>query len=138
MTLYHAQNITFEVQDEANSVIWHALKSARLQQCDVNHTPVASSHLSESPWRALLSDAGERSIRISLRAYRSDNAADSILSNAALTRRHVTARLTLADGTLLEGEFAVSRMQWGGEGSALEEMVVTIESAGDVNVTELS
>lgn len=132
--LYHAQNITVEVQDTLSPAVWHALGSANLQQYEVNHTAVQVNEIAESPWRRLLDGAGERSIRLSVRAYVEDGEACAALNAAGLTREARVMRLTLADGAQLEGSFMVQRLQRGGAADGLEEMTIRLESAGEITV----
>lgn len=71
---------------------------------------------------------------LSVRAYRSDGAADEFVSDAAFARSHISIRFTLAQGTVMSGDCAVTRLQWGGGADGLEEMVFQLESAGDFTI----
>ncbi len=134
MQLYPAQNILCEVEDPAESGSWYALKAAQLQEYEINHRPVVSKVVSAQPWRQMVDGVGERSIRLSLRSYRSDGEAEGITTGAAVSRSHVNCRFTLGDNTQLSGPFMVQRMQWGGASDDLEYFNVRFESAGVISV----
>lgn len=135
MTVYHAQGIRVEIQDANDALLWHPLQAAKLQEYEVNHRPVVSGHVADSAWQELLADSGARSVRLSVRAYHSDGAADAMVDVAALNRSALTMRFTLSNSRRLEGAFVVTRLQMGGDAEGLEEMAIRFESAGDVVVT---
>lgn len=116
-----------------------ALAGVRTKNLSINNEPVDVTNDDSDGWRTLLTEAGEKTVNLSLSGIVIDGGlkeeamADSDASPQADLVRHVT--LTYPDGGVIEGDFFLASYTETGEYNGAATFDCELQSTGAVSFT---
>lgn len=101
----------------------------------LNQQLVDSTHKQSGAWRALLAEAGIRSISLTGNGIFTDSAAEETVRAIAFAGLINNFRLQFGNGDMLEGAFQITSYERAGDYDGEENFQLTLESAGTITFT---
>lgn len=102
----------------------------------INNEQVDITTKDEAPWRALLGDAGLRSLSVSGSGVFLDDTAIKEMKDRALDGALEEFQIVFGDGDTVEATMQVATFERAGEHNAEETYTCTLESSGTINWNE--
>lgn len=132
MTNYSGRTLLLKTGTWAGGTTIADCKSHSLK---LNNEQVDVTNKSSDGYRTLLAGAGTRSLDVSLAGVVSNDAGFEALQGAAFSNGIGTYSMQWADGDTLEGSFAVTDWEVGGEHNGEQTFSATLQSSGSWTFT---
>lgn len=138
MVAQAGQDVLIKLEDGLISDNYIAVAGIRAKTIQLNAGVVNATHTGSSGgWRELLSGAGVKSVRVSGSGVFRDEASDTRMRNAFMSREAVNWKLIIPDFAELTGPFLISQLSYAGDFDGEATFALTLESAGEVSVLEV-
>ena len=130
-TAYKGRLLLIKVSTGASPEVYNTLMGVRSRQISINNEMVDITDDQTAPFRALLGDAGNRTITLTASSIAKDDTAyQRIQENAHNPQTVESYLIQFPNGDIIEGEFHLSTLEESAEYNAAQEFSVTLESAG--------
>lgn len=138
MATQAGQNVLIKLEDEANPGAFLTVAGIRAKTISLNAGLVDATHTgSAGGWRELLSGAGVKTVKVTGSGVFRDDACDKRMCDVFLQRLHADWQLIVPDFARFAGPFQISQLTYGGDFDGEATFSITLESAGEVSVTDL-
>lgn len=138
MGIQAGQDVLIKIESIASSGNFISVAGIRAKSIQLNAGLVDATHAgSAGGWREILPGAGVKSVRVTGSGVFRDEASDARMRDVFLSRAAVNWKLIVPDFAEFTGPFLISQLSYGGDYDAEAEFSLTLESAGDVSVTEI-
>lgn len=121
--------LLIKASDGASPPSYSTVMGVRSRTVTINNEQTDITDSDNAPWRALLEDAGLRSITINASGVYKDDTAGQDVFDYAMTGAVQSYLIQFPNGDLLEGEFQVGSYEGGGEHTAEQTFSIVLESA---------
>ncbi len=122
--------LLIKVSTGASPEVYNTLLGVRSRSISINNEMVDITDDQTAPFRALLADAGLRTITMTMSGIAKDDEAYQKIQDNAHSAIVESYLVQFPNGDLLEGEFHLSTLDESGEYNAAQEFSITLESAG--------
>ena len=133
MTNYAGKTFLLKVGTIAAGVVVGDCKAHSLK---LNNDQVDITNKSSAGWRTFLSGAGVQSVEISLNGVMTNDAGYETLQGYCLANSINTMSMQWGDSDGIEGSFAASGLEIGGEYNGEQTFSVTLMSSGQPTFTQ--
>lgn len=138
MATQAGQDVLIKLEDGVTSGNFISVAGIRAKSLQLNAGLVDATHTeSAGGWRELLSGAGVKSMRVTGSGVFKDAASDTRIRSVFLGREAVNWQLIVPDFAEFTGAFLISQLTYGGDFDGEAVFSITLESAGEVSVTEI-
>lgn len=127
---YKGRLLLIKVSTGVSPTAYNTLMGVRSRTITINAEEVDITDSDNAPYRALLEDAGIRSVSITASGVYKDDQAMHDVVDASLTGRIESYLVQFPNGDTLEGEFQISTSELGGEFNAEQTYSITLASGG--------
>lgn len=132
MPAERGRKIAIQIGDGTSPGNFTTVGGIRSKSISLNNEAVDITDDDSAPWRALLEDAGIRSVSISGSGIWKGGAIIEDLEDAVMDGTHREARLIFENGDYFQGHFQITSMETGGEHNAERTFSISLESSGEV------
>lgn len=138
MATQAGQDVLIRLEDGVTPGNFITVAGMRAKTIQLNAGVVDATHTgSAGGWRELLSGAGVKSVRVSGSGVFRDEASDTRMREVFMSRTAVSWQLVVPDFAQLTGPFLISQLSYGGDFDGEATFSLTLESAGEIGVTEV-
>ena len=121
-----------KVGDGASPPAFATVAGLRTTQLSINGEMVAITNKGSGGWRALLGQAGVRSVSVAGAGVFTGSAAEARLKASALSGALDDYRLSFESGETMTGRFLVTRLDYAGDFNGERSYTLALESSGAV------
>ena len=133
MTPQKGAAFLLKIGDGGDPPSYTTVAGLRTTQMSINGETVVVTHKESGGWRDLLSGAGTRSVSVSASGIFLDDAAAARLRSNALAGVLDDYRLSFEDGSAMNGQFLVQRLDYAGDFNGERTYALQLESSGTVS-----
>ncbi len=133
MTPQKGAAFLLKIGDGGDPPSYTTVAGLRTTQMTINGETVVVTHKESGGWRDLLSGAGTRSVSVSASGIFLDDAAAARLRSNALAGVLDDYRLSFEDGSAMNGQFLVQRLDYAGDFNGERTYALQLESSGTVS-----
>lgn len=138
MATQAGQDVLIKLEDGLTPGNFVTVAGIRAKAIQLNAGLIDATHTgSAGGWRELLSGAGVKSVRVTGSGVFRDEASDLRMRSVFLSRAQISWKLIIPDFAEFTGPFQISQLTYGGDFDGEATFSVTLESAGEVVVTDL-
>ena len=138
MATQAGQDVLIKLETAGAPGSYISVAGIRAKTISLNAGLVDATHTgSAGGWRELLSGAGVKSVRVTGSGVFRDEASDQRMREVFLSRAHVNWQLIVPDFARFTGPFLISQLSYGGEFDGEAVFSLTLESAGEITVSEI-
>ncbi|MAP96623.1 MAG: phage major tail protein, TP901-1 family [Ponticaulis sp.] len=138
MAIQAGQDVLLKLEDGVTPGNFVSVAGIRAKTIALNAGLVDATHTgSAGGWRELLSGAGVKSVRVTGSGVFRDEASDTRIREAFMSREAVDWQLIIPDFAQFSGAFLISQLTYGGDFDGEAVFSITLESAGEIGVTEI-
>lgn len=130
MAAQKGRSVLIKVSDGGSPDVFTTVGGIRSRTFTVNNESVDITDSDNAPWRALLGDAGLRSISVSGSGVFKDDASYNIVEDLSFSGLNRDFQLVLANSDYIQGSFQIASLSYAGEHNGEQTYDVTLESAG--------
>ncbi len=132
MAAQKGRSILLKLSDGTSPGAFTTIGGIRSKTVTINNETVDITTDTSAPWRALLGDAGLRTVSVSGSGVFENDATIILVENLALLGTLEEFQMVFPNGVTLQGVFQVASFEHGGEHTAEQTYSITLESAGIV------
>lgn len=121
-----------KIGDGGNPVAYETVAGLRTTQLSINGDTVVVTHKESGGWRELLSGAGTRSVSVSAAGIFLGSTAEETVRSHALAGTVTDYELSFEDGSKMQGQFLVQRLDYAGDFNGERNYTMQLESSGPV------
>ena len=132
MTAQKGSAFLLKIGDGAQPPSYETVAGLRTTQLSINGDTVVVTHKESGGWRDLLSGAGTRSVSVSAAGIFLGSAAEAAVRSHALAGTIEHYELSFEDGSKLQGQFLVQRLDYAGDLTGERNYTLQLESSGQV------
>lgn len=132
MTAQKGSAFLLKIGDAATPPAYTTVAGLRTTQLSINGDLVVVTSKDSGGWRELLSGAGVRSVSVSAAGIFLGSAAENQVRGNALAGTIAPYRLSFEDGSKLDGQFLVAKLEYAGDFNGERNYTMTLESSGPV------
>lgn len=129
MAAQKGRSILIKISDGSSPASFTTIAGLRSKTITINNETVDITTADEAPWRQLLGDTGLRSVSVSGSGVFQDDAAMNSVEDLAMDGTLQEFQLVFGNGDIMQGMFAVSSFEHGGEHTAEQTASISLESA---------
>ncbi len=138
MATQAGQDVLIKLQDGITAGNFIAVAGIRAKSIQLNAGVIDATHTQSSGgWRELLSGAGVKSVRVTGSGVFRDDASDARMRDLFLSRSLVDWKLIVPDFAEFTGPFLISQLSYGGDFDGEATFAITLESAGEITVSDI-
>ena len=131
MVAFKGRNILIKASDNTSPGSFLSIGGLRNKGTTINNELVDVTDSDNAPWRALLEDAGLRTLSISGQGvFKDDTAARRVKLDAAQGAKR-DYQIVFPNGDMITGSFMVSSFERSGNYNEAETYSMTLENAGE-------
>lgn len=132
MAAQSGANFLLKISDGAATPNFQTVAGLRTTQMAIAGMAVVVTTKDSAGWRDLLSGAGVRSISVSAAGVFMGSAAEAQIRANALTGALASYQLCFEDGSRMQGQFLVQKLEYAGDFNNERSYTLTLESSGAV------
>ncbi|HWU02225.1 MAG TPA: phage major tail protein, TP901-1 family [Novosphingobium sp.] len=121
-----------KISDGASPPVFNTVAGLRTTQMTIAGQAVTITTKDSAGWRDLLSGAGARSVSVSAAGVFMGSAAESRVMALALSGTLCACQLSFEDGSKVQGNFLVQKLEYSGDYNNERSYTLTLESSGAV------
>ncbi|NOW44884.1 TP901-1 family phage major tail protein [Novosphingobium sp. SG751A] len=132
MTAQSGAAFLLKITDGAATPTFNTVAGLRTTQMSIAGQAVAITTKDSAGWRDLLSGAGARTISVSAAGVFMGSAAETRIRTNALGGVIDTYQLSFEDGSKMQGQFLVQKLEYSGDYNNERSYTIQLESSGPV------
>lgn len=132
MAAQSGANFLLKISDGAATPNFQTVAGLRTTQMAIAGMAVVVTTKDSAGWRDLLSGAGVRSISVSAAGVFMGSAAEAQIRANALTGALAFYQLCFEDGSRMQGQFLVQKLEYAGDFNNERSYTLSLESSGAV------
>lgn len=125
-----------KLSNGATPAVYQTVAGLRTTQMSVSGQAVTITSKDSGGWRDLLSGGGARSVSISAAGIFMGSAAESQILALAMSGTIASYQLTFQDGSVLQGNFLVQKLDYSGDYNSERSYTIQLESSGAVGAPQ--
>ena len=121
-----------KIGDGSPTPVYATVAGLKTTQLTINGDPVVITNKGSGGWRELLSGAGVRSVSVAASGIFTGSGAEAQVKGLALSGALEDYQLSFESGERMQGQFAVTRLEYAGDFNGERNYTLALESSGPV------